>query len=463
MTSTLSFLAGRTDCQSPHKRREGVPRRPHQDCERCRPCRRVLAGGVMVLLLFWAQATAVRAQGVQPPELAPQSQLSDVEKKFDETVRVFEKYLYDAGAFAVDVRSDWTSSGSGKASQGTNVFHLAVQKGNKFRIEAGSKEKGEAQFVCACDGRHIVRLSRPAKYYSQHEASPNQDDLQHDAMTLQTVSGSGVELLIHPQMRADLIAQIDAIKPVGTEKLDGQEVVHVQLAMKDKRQFDVWFQTGDKPMLVKLATTLTIPIDDQRTFRLVTTSSFQWKVGGPLKEETFAVEIPPDAIRVDDLLSALQDGDIRQLLGKPAPPLELTDLTGKAVRLADYLGKKVVVLIFWASWCAPSTNDMDTLNAFVAEAEGNGAVVLAINLGEESSLVKTTIDEHKYRGKVLLDPHSKSLDVYRFGAIPMTLLIGKDGTVQSFHSGSTPEARKSIRQDAAALLGGKQLTAPGGQ
>ncbi len=459
----LSFCAGRQDRQSRsnHRSYHLLPR--HQVGRPHRAGRRVLVSGALVLLLAATLAAGIRAQEVQPPVSAPQTQLSDVEKKFDETIRVFEKYLYDAGAFVVDVQSDWTSSGSGKAAQGTNIFRLAVQKGNKFRIEAGSKETGEAQFICVSDGQRIVRLYRPAKFYSQHETSPSQDDLQYDALTLQTVSGSGVELLIHPQIRADLVAQIDSIKPIGTEALNGKEVVHLQLALKDKRLLDAWFSTGDKPMLVKLATTLTIPIDDQQTFRLVTTSSFTWKTGGPLPEKTFAVSLPPDAHRVDDLLSALQDGDIRQLLGKPAPPLELKDLTGKTVRLADYFGKKVTVLIFWASWCAPSTNDMDTLNAFVAEAEGNGAAVLAINLGEELSQVKASVDEHRYRGTVCLDPNSKSLDVYQFGAIPVTILIGKDGTVQAFHNGSTPEARQRIRQDAAALLSGKQLVSPVGK
>ena len=282
-------------------------------------------------------------------------------------------------------------------------------------------------------------------------------------MTLQTVSGSGVELLIQPQIRAELIAKIARIKPIGTETVDGQPANHMQLVLRDGRLFDVWFTTGKHPMLIKLVTTLVIPISDQQTFRLVNTSSFSWKVGGPLPAETFQIDVPSDATRVEDLLSALQDGDIRQLLGKPAPPLTLQDLSGKTVRLADYLGKKVVVLIFWASWCAPSTSEMETLNAFVSEAEEKGAVVLAINLKEQPAEVQATVAEHHYQGTVLLDPQSTSIDAYRFGSIPMTVLIGKDGTVQSFRSGSTPEARKSIRQDTAVLLSGKRLVTTDGK
>ena len=383
--------------------------------------------------------------------------MSDAEKKLDETVRTFEKHLYDSGAFAVDVTSRWTYSGAGTDTQGTNLFRLAVQTGGKYRIEAGSTEKGKAQYICVSDGGKVVRLHRSAKYYSQQQASATQNDLQHDVLTLQTLSGSGVELLIRPQLRAQLIAQISGVTDIGQESVDGQKVIHLRLTMIDKRTIDVWFTMQEKPMLVQLATTERIPISDRQTVQLVTTSKFQWQVGGPLPDATFTVTIPPDANRVDNLLAALRDGDIRQLLGKPAPLLELSNAAGQTVRLADYRGKNVVVLIFWASWCAPSVNSMDTLNAFVAEAEKNGSVVLAINLGETRDQVQACVKQHQYRGTVLLDPETKALDAYRFGELPTTVLIGKDGTVQSFHSGSTAEARQRIREDTAALLQGRNL------
>jgi peroxiredoxin len=280
-------------------------------------------------------------------------------------------------------------------------------------------------------------------------------------MTLQTLSGSGVELLIRPQIRAQLIARIDKVEFVGDETLSGQAVAHSRLTLDDGKLLDVWFTKQTKPLLLQLATTERIPVSAKQTIELLTTSKFAWKVGGPLPDSTFSVTIPADARQVDDLLAALRDGDMRQLLGKPAPLLELANLNGQPVRLADYRGKNVVVLIFWASWCAPSTNSMDTLNTFVTEAERNGAVVLAINLGETLQQVKAAIQERQYRGTVLLDPETKSLDAYRFGELPMTVMIGKDGTVQSFQSGSTATARERIRLDTATLLQGKSLIPAG--
>ncbi len=406
-----------------------------------------------------AAAPTVKAK--QSAVVAPTVKLTEAEKKFDEIVRGFEKRLTESGAFTADVVSQWEATGSGKDVQGTNIYHVAVQAGGKLRVEAGSKEAGAAQFVCVSDGRSITRLLRSANLYSQHDAATTLDELQHDAMTLQTLNGSGVDFLVRPQFRAQLIAQITGVEEVGPEKLNNTDTRHFRLTLVDKRVFDLWFTAGDQPVLTRLVTTTSIPIDGERTFRLTTSGSFQWKVGVTHPEGTFTLAIPAGARRVNDLLAALQEGDIEQLLGKPAPALELVSLQGTKVKLADQLGKNVVVLIFWASWCAPSIDGMPSLNEFVAACEKGGAAVYAINLGEDRDTVNNTVTEKGYTGTVLLDPGAESLQAYRIGAIPVTILIGKDGTVQAYQSGSTEEAREQIRAYAAALMSGKTLVPKG--
>ncbi len=423
-------------------------------------CQYVTCWAVMLTCLIVDDSLA-QNQAKPSALLAPAVKLSEAEKQFDEIVRGFEKRLTDSGAFTADVVSQWQATGSGKDVQGTNVFHVAVQAGGKLRLEAGSHEAGVAQFICVSDGRSITRLLKSANLYSQHDAGSTLDELQHDAMTLQTVNGSGVDFLVRPQFRAQLIAQITGVVDVGPEKLGNVNTRHFRLNMVDKRVFDLWFTVGNEPVLTKLVTTTTIPIDDQKTFQLTTSGTFQWKIGVSHPEGTFTLAIPAGARRVNDLLAALQEGDIEQLLGQPAPPLELASLQGTPLKLADLLGKKVVVLIFWASWCAPSTEVMPTLNEFVATVEKRGVAVLAVNLGEDQNTVQSAIAEKGYRGTVLLDPTADSLKAYRINAIPVTILIGKDGTVQAYHSGSGPEVRQRIRAQLEALIAGQPLPPSG--
>jgi peroxiredoxin len=414
--------------------------------------------GVALLVMARVGETAAQQAGKPSPLTPPAARLTDAEKRFDEIVRGFEQRLTDAGAFSARVISQWESSGSGKPAQGTNVYSIAVQAGGKLRVEAGSQETGERQFLCVSDGRSITRFYQPARLYSRHEASVETlDDLSHDAMTLQTLSGSGVDFLVRPQFRAQLIAQIARVEDLGREQLDGQDVIRFRLSMLDQRVFDLWFTTAPEPILAKMTNTTSIPIDDQRTFRLVTTGTFQWKIGGPHPEGTFQLELPGDVRRVNDLLAALQEGDVAELLGQPAPNLELDQLDGGRVSLAEHLGQRVVILIFWASWSAPSTEGMSTLNEFVELCRQQDTPVFAVNLGEDAASVRETVTAMGYRGPVLLDTRAESLQTYKMGALPITILIGKDGTVQAYHTGSTPEVRARVRDDVAALIAGKKL------
>ena len=201
--------------------------------------------------------------------------------------------------------------------------------------------------------------------------------------------------------------------------------------------------------------TVTIPIDAQGTFQLTTTNRFQWEIGGLLPDSTFTINIPADAKKVNDLYAALLNGDVGQLVGKAAPDFELNDLRRRRVRLSAYKGKLPVVLIFWATWCAPSTRDMPALNDFVEIARKVGVAVFAINLGEQAETVQSFVAARGYQGNVLLDPEKETLSAFRISSIPVTILIAKDGTIQSYFLGSSPEVRTQIRQATEALVHGK--------
>src|ERR1041385_228446 len=61
----------------------------------------------------------------------------------------------------------------------------------------------------------------------------------------------------------------------------------------------------------------------------------------------------------------------------PAPAFELKDLKGRAVRLSDYKGK-VVVLNFWATWCAPCRAEMPELVKMQSEYQAKGLQVVGV-------------------------------------------------------------------------------------
>lgn len=72
-------------------------------------------------------------------------------------------------------------------------------------------------------------------------------------------------------------------------------------------------------------------------------------------------------------------------VGKPAPPLVLHTLDGQAIS-TDSLRGKVVILTFWATWCAPCREELPLLSAYAAQHAGQGFEVLGFNLDEAADL-----------------------------------------------------------------------------
>jgi len=64
-------------------------------------------------------------------------------------------------------------------------------------------------------------------------------------------------------------------------------------------------------------------------------------------------------------------------VGQSAPRISLADLSGRMVRLSDY-EDHVVLVFFWASWCGPCKDYLDTLETLYRELGGKGFTVLAV-------------------------------------------------------------------------------------
>jgi AhpC/TSA family. len=120
--------------------------------------------------------------------------------------------------------------------------------------------------------------------------------------------------------------------------------------------------------------------------------------------------------------------------GDLAPDFTLKDVNGKTVTLSKLRGKKVI-LNFWATTCPYCKIEMPELNKFY-ENNKNDVVLLAIDIGEDKSVVENYLEGKGYSFDVLLDSDAKVAMDYKVQFIPMSFFIDEKGIIRSISNGA---------------------------
>jgi peroxiredoxin len=128
------------------------------------------------------------------------------------------------------------------------------------------------------------------------------------------------------------------------------------------------------------------------------------------------------------------------LIGKPAPAIEGTDLDGKKVSLAEHKGN-VVLVVFWASWCMPCSAEVAWLNQAYSNYRSRGLRVIGVSVDTMQSdspkletlmpNIRRFVIDHNIRWPNLVNGQGATdyAKAYSVADIPANFLIGRDGNV----------------------------------
>jgi len=89
-------------------------------------------------------------------------------------------------------------------------------------------------------------------------------------------------------------------------------------------------------------------------------------------------------------------------VGKPAPEVSGDAVEGAAIKLADYRGK-VVVVVFWGSWCGPCMAMVPRERELAERMKDKPFVLLGVNCGDERNKASTTMASNKMTWPSLWD------------------------------------------------------------
>ena len=139
------------------------------------------------------------------------------------------------------------------------------------------------------------------------------------------------------------------------------------------------------------------------------------------------------------------------LTGQAAPDFALKSSSGDNLRLSEYRGD-VVMVNFWATWCGPCRQEMPLLDELYSRYERVGFSLLGVNIDDDSRKAMNMVSELGVSFPVLFDARKEVSKLYKVEAMPVTVLIDREGTVRYVHHGYKPGYEDKYLDQIRSLL-----------
>ena len=113
---------------------------------------------------------------------------------------------------------------------------------------------------------------------------------------------------------------------------------------------------------------------------------------------------------------------------KPISSLIFEDFSGNKINLNDYHGK-IVIINFWATWCAPCKKEMPSLDRLYQDENFKNLEILAVNMEQpnKSKTEKFFKDLKIRKLKIFFDSNLNFVKELKLRGVPTTVLINKKG------------------------------------
>lgn len=117
-----------------------------------------------------------------------------------------------------------------------------------------------------------------------------------------------------------------------------------------------------------------------------------------------------------------------------APAFSLPGESSQQISLSEFKGK-VVLVDFWASWCAPCLRSFPWMNSMLEKYSEEGFAVIAINMDQDSELAKKFLQRQNSALTIAFDPKGSVAQEYQVMGLPNSFLIDRQGRIVYKHVG----------------------------
>jgi thiol-disulfide isomerase/thioredoxin len=145
---------------------------------------------------------------------------------------------------------------------------------------------------------------------------------------------------------------------------------------------------------------------------------------------------------------SLQDRSAKE--GGAAPSFSIKADDGRTITPTSF-GGKVLVLNFWATWCAPCIQEIPSLNQFSKEFAPQGVVVLAVNIDQNEQKYRKFLQRIPVSFEAAYDAKADLSAEYGTFLVPETYII-KDGRVMRKYAEAVDWTNPDVTQYVKGLL-----------
>jgi thiol-disulfide isomerase/thioredoxin len=146
---------------------------------------------------------------------------------------------------------------------------------------------------------------------------------------------------------------------------------------------------------------------------------------------------------------ALEEGD-------RAPDFQARSVAGDAQVVLHELRGKVVLVDFWASWCAPCNAAMPQLEKLSKEFPADQFVVLGVNVDKKLDDARRALERRSVSYANASDPTGGLPKRFGLETMPTSYLIDQDGFVRVVHRGFRSGDMDKLREQVQKLLAKKK-------
>lgn len=138
-------------------------------------------------------------------------------------------------------------------------------------------------------------------------------------------------------------------------------------------------------------------------------------------------------------------------VGARLPEIGLVDLNGKKISRKSLAGK-VVIVDFWATWCAPCKEELPVLQRLYKKYGKRGLVVVGISVDRDKANVRSFAKKLKLSFPIVHDAKHVVSGRFEPSTMPSSYVVDRKGVIRHVHKGYRSGDDKKIEREVKALL-----------